>query len=259
MKEIWKELKKDYGIHLNLKNFVHIRQWLMDWLTQAFEFHLMIFAVAVWHIWENRNSCRNGEVLPHPTRVAGRTKAYIDFILLNSNRLAGSNRRETSTSVQKWFPPPEGLLMINVDAAIFSESGRAGFGVVMRDHQGLVRAACRGFFNHVHCREVAEAHAVRQVLILAENMGVQMFQVASDCLSVIRKIQQQGMDRSLTGAIVHDIKSRATKFTSCTFRHVVRTCNEAAHVLAKSAEQDSGSCWFNECPDIIRAIICYEQ
>ena len=143
----------------------------MDRISEASEFHSMIFAGAIWHIWENRNSCRNG-----------------------------SNRRETSTSIQKWSPPPEGLLMINVDAAIFSKSGRAGFGLVMCDYKGLVRAACRGFLNHVYCPEVAEAYAICQAFILAENTGVQRLEVASDCLSVIKKVQQQSMDRSLTGA-----------------------------------------------------------
>jgi hypothetical protein len=100
---------------------------------------------------------------------------------------------------------------------------------------------------------------IRQALYLAENSGAQYFQVASDCLSVIKKLQQQGLDRSSTGAIVHDIKLRATKFASCTFKHVYRSCNEAAHVLAKTAEHDQGSCWFNEPPDVIRAIICTEQ
>ncbi|KAK1698175.1 hypothetical protein QYE76_014872 [Lolium multiflorum] len=48
-------------------------------------------------------------------------------------------------------------------------------------------------------------------LYLAENVGAQYFQVASDCLSVIKKLQQQGLDRSST-----------------------------AHVLAKTAEHDQG-------------------
>jgi hypothetical protein len=81
-------------------------------------------------------------------------------------------------------------------------------------------AACRGFVDHVQCSEIAEAIAIRQALYLAENVGAQNFQVASDCLSVIKKLQQQRLDRSSTGAIVHDIKLRATKFVSCTFKHV---------------------------------------
>jgi ribonuclease HI len=197
--------------------------------------------------------------LPHPSSVSRKIIAYVDFISMNIIRSEGSNRRETSTSIQKWSPPPEGRLLINVDAAIFSKSDRSGYGVVIRNHQGIMMAACRGFVDHVQCSEIAEAIAIRQTLYLAENVRAQYFQVASDCLSVIKKLQQQGLDRSLTGAIVHDIKLRATKFVSCTFKHVYRSCNEAAHVLAKTAEHDQGSCWFNEPPDVIWAIICTEQ
>jgi hypothetical protein len=83
--------------------------------------------------------------------------------------------------------------------------------------------------------------------------------VASDCLSLINKVKAVQLDRSPTGAIVHDIKKKATMFASCTFKHVSRSCNEAAHILAKSAEHAASSCWFNVCPDEIRAIICNEQ
>ena len=55
------------------------------------------------------------------------------------------------------------------------------------------------------------------------------------------------------------ILGNATKFVSCSFIHVNRCCNEAAHVLAKSAEHDAWSCWLNEIPDVIRTIICNES
>lgn len=58
---------------------------------------------------------------------------------------------------------------------------------------------------------------------------------------------------------MYDIKNWATKFASCTFLHVNRSCNEAAHALAKSAEHDVRSCWINKSTDVIRDILCKEQ
>jgi hypothetical protein len=107
--------------------------------------------------------------------------------------------------------------------------------------------------------EIAEAVAIRQPLTFIESIGVHSLQVVSDCLSVINKLQQQALNRSPTGAIVHDIKLKAKKFVSCTFKRGSRLCNVVAHILAKSAEYDSGSCWFNEPPEVIRSIICTEQ
>ncbi|KQJ81706.1 hypothetical protein BRADI_5g02420v3 [Brachypodium distachyon] len=185
------------------------RQWMLDWITEAPADHSMILAVAMWHIWENRNCSRNGEALAHPLRVVGKIKAYINFITLYNGSSTGCNRRETSISIQKWSLPPQGLLLINVDAAIFSHSRRAGCGVVACDHQEVLLAANRCAFDHIQNPEVAEALAVRQALIFAKRAKVQ---VASDCLTLINKVRDVGIDRSLIGAIVQDIKSSAAKF-----------------------------------------------
>lgn len=261
VKEIWRELKKDYGICLKLNNFIHIRKWLLDRISEATELHSMIMAVAIWHIWDNRNNIRNGESLVHPSRVLGKIKAYIDFICLHSFSSNGSDRRDTSKSTQKWSPPPKGLMLVNVDAAIFTQSGRAGFGIVIRDNQGKVRLASRGRLQCDLNPEVAEALALREALTTTKVAGFQNVIVASDCLSLINKVNRVQFDRSSTGAIVHDIKEKATTFVSCTFKHVSHSCNEAAHTLAKSADhvQVDSSCWFNAYPDVIRNIICNEQ
>jgi hypothetical protein len=113
--------------------------------------------------------------------------------------------------------------------------------------------------NHVNNLELAEALVVRHALNFAAQAGFENIMVASDCLSSIKKVKSIDQDRSHTGAVVHDIKCKALQFVMCNFDHVDRSCNEAAHVLAKSAEHDVGSCWFSEFPDIIRTTVCNEQ
>lgn len=49
-KEIWAELKRYFHILLNLKGFINIRQWLLEWINAASDLHAMYFAVAIWHI-----------------------------------------------------------------------------------------------------------------------------------------------------------------------------------------------------------------
>lgn len=61
-------------------------------------------------------------------------------------------------------------------------------------------------------------------------------------MSQMNKVLDVSFDNPPSGAIVHDIKSRATKFLSCDFIHVKRCCSEATHVLAKFGEHDIGSC-----------------
>ena len=41
----------------------------------------------------------------------------------------------------KWQPPVEGLYKTNYDGAVFTESGEAGIGIIVRDARGEVIAA----------------------------------------------------------------------------------------------------------------------
>jgi ribonuclease HI len=236
VREIWTEIKKIYGINLNLKNLFNIRQWILDWIHEASGFHATVLTITIWHIWENRNKVCNGEVLPHPFSVVAKIKPYIDFITLHDVMSLCSNMRGSLSSNQRWSPPQEGMLLINVDAVIFTHSGQAGFGVVVRDHQGSVQAASQGVIDHIRSPEVAEALALWKALVFAKSSGFQSIEVASDCLSLINKVQSSEFDRSSIGAIVQDIKTIALMFSACNFVHVKRCSNEAVHVLAKSAE-----------------------
>lgn len=174
-------------------------------------------------------------------------------------RSTQSTRRENQTSVLKWSPPSEGSMMVNVDAALFSQSQRMGVGIVIRDHLGRLQAARRRYADQVVTPELAEAIAMRCALEFAEDGGFQRIVVASDCDALVNKVNSTAIDRSQIGAVVYDIKSWASKFVSCSFIHVNRSCNEAAHVLARSAEHDVESTWFSDVPETIRTIVCTEQ
>jgi ribonuclease HI len=150
-------------------------------------------------------------------------------------------------------------MMVNVDAALFSQSQRMGVGIVIRDHLGRLQAARRRYVDQVVTPELAEAIAMRCALEFTEDGGFQRIVVASDCDALVNKVNSTAIDRSQIGAVVYDIKSWASKFVSCSFIHVNRSCNEAAHVLARSAEHDVESTWFSDVPETIRTIVCTEQ
>jgi hypothetical protein len=101
--------------------------------------------------------------------------------------------------------------------------------------------------GHYHNPELVQAMEMRYSLMFPEKNG-------------LTRVRSHENDRSYVRALVFYINSRAPKFTSYCFTNVSRSCNEAAHVLAKSAEYDAGSCWFNEIPDVIRPLyVCTEQ
>jgi hypothetical protein len=74
-----------------------------------------------------------------------------------------SHSRETNSSMLKWSPPPIGMVLVNVDAAIFSVSRRMGNGVVIRDHNGVCLTACSDYQEEVASLEITEALATEEV------------------------------------------------------------------------------------------------
>uniref|UniRef100_A0ACD5VVS9 Uncharacterized protein n=1 Tax=Avena sativa TaxID=4498 RepID=A0ACD5VVS9_AVESA len=83
--------------------------------------------------------------------------------------------REPKSSVLRWSPPPAGMVLVNVDAAIFSATRRMGVGVVIQDHNGLSvvnrviaveldRSLCGPVIQDIRCLMASfEACSVRHV------------------------------------------------------------------------------------------------
>jgi hypothetical protein len=55
------------------------------------------------------------------------------------------------------------MVLVNVDAAIFSVSRRMGNGVVIRDHNGVCLTACSDYQEEVASLEITEALATEEV------------------------------------------------------------------------------------------------
>ena len=83
-----------------------------------------------------------------PTGLASKIKAYVDFILTHHSSLNSNHMRETHHTVS-WSPPPEGVLQLSVDAALFASSKSMGAGAVVRDYQGNFVAAAGDSFPNV--------------------------------------------------------------------------------------------------------------
>lgn len=52
------------------------------------------------------------------------------------------------SSIAEWMPPPEGCLKCNFDAVIFSNSGKVGYGEVVRNSGGSLVSARNSL---LHC------------------------------------------------------------------------------------------------------------
>jgi hypothetical protein len=81
---------------------------------------------------------------------------------------------------------------------------------------------------------------------------------ASDCLSLIQRINSSTNDRSEVGAVVADIKRLTTSFSYVSFRHVRRSLNVAAHILARSCEFAVSRVISYDALDCIRQALCMD-
>jgi ribonuclease HI len=108
----------------------------------------------------------------------------------------------------------------------------------------------------VPCINLAEALAMRRAVALAHEECFDSIIVASDCLSVIQRIQSSRWDHTGIGVVIKDIKEIAASFTSVKFTHVGRLLNESAHRLARRAEHYGFSIFRDGGPDCIRDTLC---
>jgi ribonuclease HI len=246
--QIWKEVKKRSSFRSLIKHFVSPSQWIFETLAICTETEATILVISFWHIWEARNAVRNGENEVHPHSIVEKTLAYVDMVLLHMYEPVISNRCG-SFKLKQWNPPPEGWVMVNVDAAVFQKANRMGWGIVIRNHRGDFLAASRQGMDKITNPELAEAIAFRQALLFVSGLPYSYVIIASDCLSLVHKLRSGYKDRSHTGIIVEDTK-KAICVSSAVFSfiHVSRWCNEVAHVLARSAHHLSQSCWFHVAP-----------
>ena len=159
-----------------------------------------------------------------------------------------------------WDPPPVGWVMMNVDAALFPKTNRMGLGIVCRNHRGEFLAACRQGFDKITNPELAEAIAFRQAILFASRLPYKQVIIATDCLSLIKKLQSKAIDRSFTGSITQDInKAASASSVVFSFIYVNRWCNEVAHVLTRSANRLSQCVWLYVAPEFLWSSLCNDQ
>jgi hypothetical protein len=147
---------------------------------------------------------------------------------------------------------------VNVDAALFPDLGRMVMGAVFRDHGGHCLAAASEPLLGFTTPELAEALALRRAVSLAHDRGYDKVIFASDCLSLVQRLKSSTPDRSQVGSVVMDIKHWVPRFSSATFRHVNRSLNGAAHILARICDVTSTGFISDFAPDCIRETLCID-
>ena len=165
------------------------------------------------------------------------------------------HRREESTPLkQVWEPPKLGWMKININGAYSEVSGRAGIGVIIRDHLGNVKLSAWKVIYGAFNAEETEALACREGILLATEWEHLPTILESDCSMVIQYLKEAKTMRPACHSIIQEAMRAASRLPVLDFSHIKRDINRVANELAQMAKRlNHSAVWYS------RFLVCVEQ
>ena len=205
----------------------------------------LFFAVA-WSIWWNRNQALFDDSGTPPIQV-----------WVMANRILGEFKATCSLPVfspspapSAWQALPVGFFKVNVDGAAFDDGRPSCIGVVIRDSRGFLIAASNKVLPASFFAEITESLALQEGVLLASDLGISHVLVELNALSVIQAISRYDLGGD-QGHIIQNIKDISSSFSWCSFQHLKRSGNRAAHEVARAGCFSGVSwVWIGMCPSL---------
>lgn len=158
----------------------------------------------------------------------------------------------SSRAKAKWQKPPLGAIKINVDGAFQGLTGMGGGGIIARDSAGCFVAARACKLGHVSSPEHAEALALREALLFAQDIGPCPKLIESDAQRVVHLVQTAHEDRSHLSFLFSDCKFLFSQLENISFQFAFREANRVAHRLARLAiSLPETQSWFQGPPVVV--------
>ncbi|XP_075640412.1 uncharacterized protein LOC142612181 [Castanea sativa] len=155
----------------------------------------------------------------------------------------------TAASAKNWQPPPSSKFKLNIDAAVFTDLGFLGIGVIIRNKEGEVMEAMSAKGSRVIDNLEAEVLACRKALEFAVDIGFAEMVIEGDCVQVINAINSSGVNLSRLGHVIEDIQVLTSGLRWTEVRWVKRSANLVAHSLACLAKNISNDViWLEDSP-----------
>ncbi|XP_075662751.1 uncharacterized protein LOC142632211 [Castanea sativa] len=104
--------------------------------------NLELMAMVMWTVWHRRNQIKvSSQDFPASQVLPQAKQALTDFKHLNASLPPQQDASGNPLARTHWSPPPRDCFKVNFDGASFSDLGKAGLGVVIRDCNGRVVAS----------------------------------------------------------------------------------------------------------------------
>jgi len=100
-----------------------------------------------------------------------------------------------------WKKPPEGKLLLNVDGSYKPDRGNGSTRAIIRDSSGSFIAVGSCFMEYVVDAAMAEVIALREGLLLAQNIGCTQLLIQSDCVKVAETMMQDGVSATASAPV----------------------------------------------------------
>ncbi|KAK4431179.1 hypothetical protein Salat_0880000 [Sesamum alatum] len=112
-------------------------------------------------------------------------------------------------------PLPPGIIKIDFNGALFSDTGTTGAGIIARNKDGV----CLGWWKrHYTFRaepEYAEMLVVVAAIELCRSNDWRHVILEGDCQTIISKLSTDKLDESSLGSLMQDVKETANLFSLC--------------------------------------------
>ncbi|RAL45079.1 hypothetical protein DM860_018141 [Cuscuta australis] len=193
---------------------------------------LQIVAWAIWALWKTRNTAVWEQRVVMPQTVVRMIHSMVERW---RSRFDATGQEGAVLPLHVRRP---GVLQCFVDASLFPQTGRVGFGGILLSPEGQFQAACNGPLCCVQDPLVAEALACCEVLLWLRRRGVREVELFSDCLGVVQLLCQEVSPDipSYFGGTIDGCRAILVEFDFISINFVRRSCNNLAHVLARGCD-----------------------
>ena len=199
--------------------------------------HLEYFFATAWAIWHNRNQLVHNEKGLTPLQVWDLARSVVEDFHEVNDKLCSAKQ----VSEMGWMALPPGYFKVNVvDASPLDGNGIFGVGAIVRNDGGKVVAALCKALPSCYLAEWTELFALEQGIFLAQQLAISNVIIELDTALAIQAILQD-LCGGEVGHLIQGILGTKSSFTDCSFRHVNRAFNGAAHELAQYAKWNNVS------------------
>ena len=194
--------------------------------------HLEYFFAIAWAIWHNRNLLVHNDKGLSPLQGWDLVRSVLEDFHEANDALCSAKQGSNDS----WMAPPPGYFKVNVDGpSPLDGKGISGVGAIVRNDGGKVVVALCKALPSCYPAEWAELFALEQGVLLAQQLAISNVIFESDVVPVIQAISQD-LCGGEAGHLIQEIQRPKSSFASCSFRHVKRAYNGAAHELAQFAK-----------------------